>query len=269
MKTCLAWVGALAIVLVVGVFALSTCIRLAALETELEPQVVHDYSTTSATPTSGLRDSGGTLGPSISSDSGSSQLGRTSEEYLQREVSTDDFGLLELRSAFKTLPASFEETDSTGLSLWLEEFGWEDDFSGPVVFLNEDPFELIMVASGQISEFEVIVFDKEMSSTDMSEYVELGFLYGANASGENIEIHDIGVLPSLTVGASSFGASFEVTIEGARLKIDFIMFRRENLVGAVYVYIPSDTQPVVSVEEAARMLDLKMSETILARYGER
>lgn len=236
MKTCLAWVGGLVIALVVGIFVLSICIRIANVESEL----------------------------GISYDSELSQL----ETYLQRETYTDEFGLSELRSAFRGLPASFEGEDSTEIEIGLRELGFGDYFSDVVVFLSEYPIGMIMAASGQISDYRLTYFDNDISSTKISDIVQ-GFFRGADVFGADVALHEVGALPSLTAGDRSFGGFADFTVEGARLRMEYIMFRRGNLVGVVYVYIPTDTQPLVSIDEAARMLDLKMRETILARYGER
>ena len=232
MKTFLAWVGALVIALVVGVFVLQTCTRIANVESQL----------------------------GITYDSGSSQL----ETYLQPEAYTDDFELSELRSAFRGLPASFEEEDPTELEITIEDLGLEDYFDEMVVFLSRNPLEMIVAASGQISNYKLTHFDNEISSIRISDIIR-EFLRGNDAVGANIELHEIGVRPSLTAGDRSFGAFFDFTTEGALMRGEYIVFRRGNLVGAVYVYFLSDSQAIVSIDEAARMLDLKMNETILAR----
>ncbi len=58
----------------------------------------------------------------------------------------------ELRSAFNELPASFEEVERADLELSFEVLGLEHYFSDIAVFLNADPFEMIVAASGQIGE---------------------------------------------------------------------------------------------------------------------
>ena len=175
------------------------------------------------------------------------------------------FGLPELRSAFNELPASFEEVEPADLELSFEVLGLEHYFSDIAVFLNADPSEMIMAASGQIGESERESLDMEMSSDTILDDVVQGFLSGANAVQGSIELHESGSLESSTVGASSFGAYLEFTTEGTRLRAEFIMFRRGNLVGVVYSYRPPGIQPIVSVERATRMLDAKMSAIILAR----
>ena len=202
-----------------------------------------DALTTLTTRVTRFRDSDATLVPSTSSD----------------------FGLSELRSAFDELPDSFEEGDPVDFELSLEGLNLEDYFGDLVAFVNADPFEMIVAASGHITDSELTVFDKELSSATTLEGVEQGFILGANMLEESVELHESGLLPSSTVGASSFGAYLDFTIEDTRLRMEFITFRRGNLAGVVYVYTLPDAQTIVSVDEAARLLDLKMSEIILAR----
>ena len=177
---------------------------------------------------------------------------------------SSDFGLAELRSAFLWLPASFEEADPSYLELAIEDMGLEDYFSDSVIFINAEPFEMIMAASGQVGELAAKALDLEMSSTALDDLAK-GFLSGVNADQESVEIHESGLLDSSTVGVSSFGAYVDFTIEDIRLRMEFIMFRRGDLAGVVYSYSPPGTQPIVPIEKAATMLDEKMSDVILAR----
>ena len=176
-----------------------------------------------------------------------------------------DFRPAELRSAFAGLPASFEGVEPADLELSIEALGLEYYFRDLAVFLNADPFEMIMAASGQISEPERKALDLEMSSDTILDDVVQGFLSTESAGQEGVELHESGLLDSSTVGANSFGAYLEFTTEGTRLRVELIMFRRGNLVGVVYSYSLPGTQPSVSVQRAATMLDAKMSDIILER----
>ena len=202
-----------------------------------------DAITTSTTRASLFRDSGTASGASTHSD----------------------FGLAQLRSAFDGLPTSFEEAEPADLQLSIEALGLEYYFRELVLFLIADPFEMIMAASGQIADIERTALDKEMSSATILDDVVQGFLSTVDADQASVELHESGLLESPTVGASSFGAYFDATFEGTRLRVEFIMFRRGNFVGIVYSYSPHNIPPIVSVEEATRMLDAKISDIILAR----
>ena len=174
-------------------------------------------------------------------------------EVTSTTSTLSDFQLTELRSAFAGLPASFEEVEPADLGLSIEALGLKYYFSNLVVFFNPDPFQMIM--AGQISESERKAIDltRHESGRRMQ-----GFLSVGSGGQEGIEIHDSGLLDSSTVGANSFGAYLELTTEGTRLRMEFIMFRRGNLVGVVYSYSLPGTQPSVSVQGAAKMLDAKM-----------
>ena len=176
-----------------------------------------------------------------------------------------DFRLAELRSAFTGLPASFEEVEPAELELSIEALGLEYYFSDLAVFLNADPFEGIMAASGHIGEPERKALDQEMSSDAILDDLVQGFLSTGSAGQEGYELHESGLLDSSTVGANSFGGYLEFTTEGTPLRVELIMFRRGNLVAVVYFLSLPGTQPSVSVQEAARMLDAKMSDIILER----
>ena len=178
---------------------------------------------------------------------------------------SSDFRLAELRLAFAGLPASFEEVEPAELELSIEALGLEYYFNDLAVFLNADPFEMIMAAGGQVGEPERRALDLEMSSDMILDDVVQGFLSAEGAGEDGVELHESGLLDSSTVGAKSFGAYLEFTTEGTWLRVELIMFRRGNLVGVVYSYSLSGTQPSVSVQGAARMLDAQMSDFILAR----
>ena len=162
-------------------------------------------------------------------------------------------------------PCGRRKVEPADLELSIEALGLENYFSDLAVFLNADPFEMIMAASGQISEPERKALDLEMSSDTILDDVVQGFLSTESAGQEGVELHESGLLDSSTVGANSFGAYLEFTTEGTRLRVELIMFRRGNLVGVVYSYSLPGTQPSVSVQRAATMLDAKMSDIILER----
>ncbi len=65
------------------------------------------------------------------------------------------------------------------------------------------------------------------------------------------------------VGDNSFGAYLDIGGEAGPLRVELIKFRRGNLFGSVYSF--AGIEPLVSVEELARMLDAKMQEVISAR----
>ena len=202
-------------------------------------------------------------GATTTSTTGASLFGES--DANSTTGTSSDFGLTELRSAFAGLPASFEEVDPADLELSIESMGLEYYFNDLGVFLSADPLEVIMAAIGQIGEPERRTLDLQMSSDTIPDEVVQGFLSAEEAGQDGVEIHESGLLDSSSVGAKSFGAYVEITTEGTRLRAEFIMFRRGNLVGVVFSYSLPGTQPSVSVQRAARMLDARMSDIILER----
>ena len=186
-------------------------------------------------------------------------------EVVATTTKSADFGLTELRSAFVQLPGSFEEVEPSDLGLSIEEMGLDDYFSDLVIFSSAEPFEAIMAASGQITDLERMALDLEFSSPQTLDDVVQGFLAGDDEEQQNVELHESGSLEFSTVGSSSLGVYLDFTVDGTLLHVELIMFRSGNRVGVVYTYILHSTLPIVSVEEAARMLAAKMNEIMPAR----
>ena len=161
------------------------------------------------------------------------------------------------------LPSSFQEADPAELYLSIEGLGFEDYYRDLVVFLSSQPFEMIMAMTGQVSDAQRIEVDEEIMAVGALEDVPPNLLSAAFAGEQEFQLHDSGLLDLSRIGATSYAVYTDLTTEGTRLRIDFVVFRRGNLVGIVYLYYLPSTQPLVSVEEAARMLDAKMSDIIL------
>ena len=175
---------------------------------------------------------------------------------------TSDFGIAELRSAFAELPESYEEVDPSDLYLSIEAIGLGDFFDSFALFSNAEQVEFLMAASGSGIDGEA--FDSEVSDEGLLDSVIQGFMIGAGEQ-EGIEFHESRLLNLPIVGDSSFGATTVFATEGIRLRAEFLMFRREDLVGAVYLYTIPDAVPAISIESAARMLDAKMADVIASR----
>ncbi len=191
---------------------------------------------------------------------------RGASDVASTPSASADFGVDELRSAFTGLPTGFEEVEPSEFDLSIEALSLEDYFSSLAVFLNTEPFEMIMAASGYVDGDRREALDEEFSmpSAALDDVVQ-GFVSAASGDQERLDLHQSGLLESLSVGARSFGAFFEFTIAGTRLQLELIMFRRGDLVGLVYSYREPGTRPSVSVEGAARKLDAEMSRVVLAR----
>ena len=167
-----------------------------------------------------------------------------------------DFGLAELRSGFSELPDSFAELDPAGFGISIEGLGLKDLASDLAVFANNEPLQIIFVASGELPDLVSIAVDSVWSSDTLLDEI---------VQGETSEVLDSGKLQSSTVGDSSFGVFLETAAEGVPQRMEMIMFRRGNLFGGIFSYTLAGTEPVVSVEELARMLDAQMIDFLGAR----
>ena len=171
--------------------------------------------------------------------------------------STDSaFGLAELKSAFADLPDSFQELDPESTGISIESLGLKDVASSLVVFTNTEPVQVIIAASGELTDLLSIAIDSVWSSdTLLDEIVQ-----------EQIsEVLDSGKLQTSTVGDNSFGVYLETASEGGPQRMELIMYRRGNLFGGIFSHTVAGTEPVVSVEELAMMLDTKMIEFMKAK----
>lgn len=204
----------------------------------------------------------------ISVESASPGADVTSTTWTSQEGEfdpTSDFQLAELRSAFESLPASFEEVDPSRLGLSIAALGLQEYFSSLVYFANSENLESIMALSGQIADSDRATFDPEISSDTFLNDILEGFLTVTDQEEGGFAIHESGLLDSSTVGVASAGAYIDFTVEGAAVHVELIMFRRGDLVGLVYSYTLPGGQTTVPAGEAAGMLDAKMSEVILER----
>ena len=167
-----------------------------------------------------------------------------------------EFGLAELKSAFADLPDSFQELDPESTGISIESLGLKDFASSLVLFTNTEPVQVIIAASGELTDLLSIAIDSVWSpDTVLDEIVQ----------AQISEVLDSGKLQTVTVGDNSFGVYLETASERGPQRMELIMYRRGNLFGAIYSYTVAGTEPVVSVEELAMMLDTKMIEFMKAK----
>ena len=167
-----------------------------------------------------------------------------------------EFGLAELKSAFADLPDSFQELDPESTGISIESLGLKDVASSLVVFTNTEPVQVIIAASGELTDLLSIALDSVWSpDTVLDEIVQ----------AQISEVLDSGKLQTVTVGDNSFGVYLETASERGPQRMELIMYRRGNLFGAIYSYTVAGTEPVVSVEELAMMLDTKMVDFLRTR----
>lgn len=178
-------------------------------------------------------------------------------------VASYDFGVDEIRAAFAELPESFGEIYPSGSGLSIAGLGLEDYFSDLMVFVNGDPFQMVIAGTGELADLEGFGLDSDISPAGLLEQIIRRFVAAAIQGDQDAQIHDSGLIQTGGVGEVSFGAFLDVGLkeggkEVIRLRIELLMFQRGNLFGGVMSYVDSGEQPLVPIEELAGMLDLKV-----------
>ena len=197
----------------------------------------------------------------IANASPSSQLTSTNradlfEDSTDGTTGTPGFSIYELRTALDSLPASFEEIDPETEGLSAADLGLQDLFRDSAAFANSNPYQLLLAFSGNLTDLDRISLDSDLSSPE----VFLNDLRLGIQSSEG-QIGNYGLLSTQSIGHSSAGAWFDLVYEDGPIRVDIIMFRRENIAGLIYSYSLPDSSTLVSSVEAASMLD-----TAIAAY---
>ena len=176
------------------------------------------------------------------------------------------FGLAELKSAFADLPDFLQELDPAVAGVSEETLGFERWFvTDLAVFGAMDPFQLIVAASGALTDAEARELDSQLASARVLAEVTQAFGGEQGEHPQGAELQDSGALQVQNVGEKSVGAYWDISVEGIRIRTEVIMFRRGELFGVVYSYYDLDRGTVVPVQELAGMLDAKMIDVIEAR----
>ena len=167
-----------------------------------------------------------------------------------------EFGLADLKSAFADLPDSFQELDPESAGISIEGLGLKDLASSLVLFTNTERVQVVIAASGELTDLLRIAIDSVWSSdTILDEIVRQ----------QISEVLDSGKLQTSTVGDNSYGVYLETASELGPQRMEMIIYRRGNLFGGIFSYTVAGTEPIVSVEELAMMLDTKMIEFMKAK----
>ena len=173
------------------------------------------------------------------------------------------FGTNELTSAMDSfLPTSFEKIDpgSEGLDIRdIRDIGLEDIFTDFVAYASADLFQIIFLMTGELSDLERIAIEYELSDIDtfMSNILD-GSLMGMGSEEDSIS--DSGTLNVGQIGDGQAGVWIDFVIDEYELRSEVVMFLRDNLLGLVYVFYLSNTDPSVSVEDISRVVDEAMVE---------
>ncbi len=191
----------------------------------------------------------------IANASPSAQLTTTTRAGLFEDsdngsTDTPGFGLYELRSAFNSLPDSFEEIDPTTEGVSSIDLGLQDLVQHSASYATSDPFQIILAYSGELTNLERIGFDAGLSSPD-------AFLIGVRQGIESSQqqVGNYGLIATQSIGQTSAGAWVELVYDEVTLRADIIMFRRGNVSGLVYSYSLPGSTTLVSSEEVALMID--------------
>ena len=182
------------------------------------------------------------------------------ESVLQEKTSS--FEIHELAGVLEDfLPNSFEELDPAAEGMTLTDFGLEDYFSNLVAYVSAEPYQLIMAATGELSELERISLEYELSDNDtFLKNVTEGFFLGLDYIDQDIRIDDSGLLNLRRIGNRSAAMWIDFVIEEFSIRTELVMFLRDNYVGTAYIYYFPGTDSSVSLEDVAGAIDRAMTE---------
>ena len=175
---------------------------------------------------------------------------------------SSDFGTEELASTLDDfLPASFEELDPQAEELSISDLGLEDYFSDLVAYASADPFQVIVAATGELTDLERIALEHELSDpeTFLNDVFKGAFMEVA-AADAGVEIDDSGLMDLGQIGDGMAGVWMDLVFDEVELRYEMVMFLRGDLVGLVYGYYFPTTQPSIPTEDVARVIDQAMLE---------
>ena len=163
-------------------------------------------------------------------------------------------GTRELHDALgDLLPRSFEELDPAAEELSLSDLEIDEYFSDLVAYATADPLQLIVAATGELSDLERIALQYEMSDPDsFLNDVYVGALLESLNAEEDISIDGFELLELGQIGDEAIGVWLDFVLDGIEMRLDLVMFVQDNYAGMAWsLYFPM-TDPSISVEEIAR-----------------
>ena len=167
--------------------------------------------------------------------------------------SSSPLGARELASALNDLlPGSFEEFD-------LEDEGitsFDDTFTESVGFISLDPFQVVVVSTGELSDSDRDEIQQMLSDPDaiFGDSEKRAFLEGFS-SAMAVDVDEMGLLSLRQIGDWSLGFWIVDESEFGRLRMEIVMFLQDIYIGgAVMIYSPK-TEPSVPVEDIASAID--------------
>ncbi len=164
----------------------------------------------------------------------------------------DKFGSRKLASALETiLPQSFEQLDTED-----EGFGlgfWEDDdvFSDSVLYGSADPFQMVIVGTGELDDSERFGLDVALSNFKVVEDAFIEAIEEEAAAEADGSIESLEVLDPLPVGDGSVVLRMDYEFDEVDLRLDMVMFLRKNLIVVVLSAYFQEVNPAISVEDVA------------------
>ncbi len=170
------------------------------------------------------------------------------------------FGTLELATVLDDfLPRSFEGLDPDAEDMSITALGLEDYFSNLVLYASIEPFQMIMAATGELSDLERIATEYQLSNTDVFiNEVAKGALLELDSADPDTGIDDFGLLDLRQVGNASAGIWMDMSFDGISIRAEMIMFLRNNQAGMVWIYYFPETYASVSLGDVAEAIDVAM-----------
>ena len=165
-----------------------------------------------------------------------------------------EFGTRELKATLENLlPTSFEELDPAAEELTPGDLEIEDYFSDLVAYGSAEPLQLIVAATGAVSDLERIALQYELSDPDkFLNDMYIGAVLESFITDENVSIDDFELLDLAQIGDGSIGVWLDFVLEGTELRLELVVFVQESYAGMAWSFYFPVTEPSVSVEEIAR-----------------
>lgn len=176
------------------------------------------------------------------------------------------FGTLELATVLDDfLPRSFEGLDPATEGLAIYDLGLDYYFSdlNLVVYASAEPFQMIMAATGELSDLERISLQYELSDTEVFlDEVRKSALSEVQVTDPDADIDDYGLLNLRQVGDVSGAIWMNMTFDEISLRAEMIIFLRNNHVGMVWIYYFPDTEPSAFLDDVAEAIAEAMTERV-------
>ena len=179
--------------------------------------------------------------------------------------SLDGFGEAHVKAALADLLDSFTEVDPHQTDASIEELEAKFPIDSLAIYLNIVPFQVIMVATGELDEAQQDKFDKFITSESNTRRLSQAF-FGSEEEFEEagIELHRFRPLEMSPVGDVWTGGIVEYTQDGHMLPMEILIFRRGNIASYIISFGRIDTPVEQSAQDLASALDEAIVEYLAA-----